>query len=100
MMAAVKDSSKNLTDAVEPAVFEVIWRCYKRGETDLLDGGVAPRTIANCLQADYDAVKRATHRLENQGYLVQLQGASPRNLGARSSFAPAALFDGGEQRGD
>jgi len=81
---------------IEPAVFEVCWRLYKRGETDLLDGGVASARIAEELEASHSAARSALQRLEQRGVVTARDGAAPESLRARRSFVPTALLEGGE----
>jgi len=83
---------------IERIVFEVCWRLYKRGETDLLDAGVPPHRIEKELHAHRRQIKRALLRLERKGVIVRLDGCDPECYRARTSFAPAALYDGGEMR--
>mgnify|MGYP002760829226 CR=1 FL=1 len=87
--------SKRPTE-LELGVFEVCWRRYKRGDRDLLDGGVAPRTIAHELDALVSSVSEICTRLRDEGILVELDGAAPTNYSHRRSLAPAALYEGGD----
>lgn len=81
--------------AFEAAVFETCWRRYQAGERDLLGGGVATCIIADRLDADWPKAARVLERLEREGVLVELHGATPTDLRARTSWAPVALHDGG-----
>ncbi len=83
---------------LELGVFEVVWRRYKRGERDLWEGGVAPRVVADDLDAKVSSVSEVCSRLRDEGILVELDGARPSDYGYRRSFAPVALYDGGDQR--
>ena len=100
MMSADMDSRDLVGRGPEkdPYVFETVWRLYKAGEHDLLDGGVAPIQVARELGIGRKAAVRSLERLCKQGVVVKLDGANPTDYAGRSSFAPAALYDGGEQR--
>lgn len=89
--------SKRPTE-LELEVFELVWRRYRQGETDLLDGGVAPRSVAQEFDATSGSVSDVCSRLRDDGIFVELDGADPETARWRRSFAPAALYDGGEQR--
>ncbi|WP_373190011.1 hypothetical protein [Halolamina sp.] len=80
----------------DPYVFEVCWRLYRRGERDLLDGGVAPIQVARELGIGRKAAVRSLNRLCDEGVAVKLDGAKPTNLAGRSSYAPVPLYNGGE----
>jgi len=96
-MSKVAESRERIRSSeIEPAVFEVCWRLYKRGETDLLDGGVASARIAEELGASHSAVRSALQRLEQRDAVTALDGAAPENFRARRSFVPTALLGGGE----
>jgi len=84
---------------VDCIVFELCWRLYRRGETDLLDAGVPPHRIEQELHAHQRQIKRALLRLERGGVVVRLDGCDPETYRARTSFAPTALVDvdGGER---
>jgi len=68
----------------------------QRGETDLLDGGVASARIAEELEASHSAARSALQRLEQRGVVTARDGAAPESLRARRSFVPTALLEGGE----
>ncbi len=96
-MSKVAESRERIRSSdIEPAVFEVCWRLYKRGEIDLLDGGVPSARIAEELEASHSAVRSALQRLEQRGVITALDGAAPENFRARRSFVPTALLEGGE----
>ncbi len=78
----------------DPYVFEVCWRLYRRGEHDLLDGGVAPIRIARELGIGRKAAVRSLERLRDDGVVVKLHGANPTDYSGRSSYAPQALLGG------
>ena len=82
---------------IEPEVFEVLWRLYRRGETDLLEGGVPTPVIARELGRTRTTAYGVLERLEQQGVVTKVDGAAPDNYRARLSWAPVALLDGGEQ---
>jgi hypothetical protein len=90
----------NRPTELELAVFELAWRCYRNGETDLLGGGVAPATIARETDSRRAEVSDVCRRLRDEGLFVAFDGANPENYRPRESFAPAALVedDGGEGR--
>ncbi len=98
MSSMSKKSWSNRGKALERAVFEVVWRRYKRGERDLCDGGVPPCAVAQELDAKVKSVSEVCSRLRDEGVFVELDGAAPSDLGARRSVAPAALYDGGDGR--
>lgn len=98
MSSMARNPWSNRPTDLELAVFEVIWRRYKRGERDLLDGGVAPRAIAQELDENTKSVSELCSRLRDEGVLVELDGAAPTDYRHRRSFAPAALYNGGDQR--
>lgn len=99
MSANVDSRDRRRGSRAEARVFETVWRHYQRGETDLLDGGVPLATVDRELQdVDREVIRKILERLANRGVLVRLDGANPYNFGSRQSFAPAALFDGGEQQ--
>jgi len=82
----------------DPYVFEACWRLYKRGETDLLEGGVSPTQIVFELRVGRKAVIRSLKRLCEEGVVVKLYGAKPTDYTGRASYAPVALHAGGEER--
>lgn len=95
-MSADVDISPDQIDRVfEGAVFETSWRCYQAGERYLLGGGVSTRTIADRLDAGCHRVWRTLSRLERDGVVVELHGATPTDLRARTNWAPVAIYDGG-----
>lgn len=99
-MSRAVDPSRHRPTELELAVVEVVWRRYRRDETDLLGGGVPPAAIADELGSTVGAVSELCTQLRDEGVLVQLEGANPENYRSRRSFAPAALVEdnGGEQR--
>lgn len=95
-MSADADIPTDQLDRVfEGNVFETCWRCYQAGERDLLGGGVSTRTITDRLDAGWHQVWRTLARLERDGVVVELHAATPTDLRARTSWAPAAIHDGG-----
>ena len=82
---------------IEPEVFEVLWRLYRSGETDLLDGGVTAYRIAREVDRNRTTVRGVLARLKKQGVVQPVDGAAPDNYRARRSWVPTALFDGGEE---
>ncbi len=100
MMAANVDSrDRRQGSCAEAHVFELCWRLYTRGEVDLLDAGVPVAAVEREVDnVSNDVVRKILDRLANRGVLVRLDGANPDNFRSRSSYAPAALYDGGEQR--
>lgn len=99
MSRAVNPWSNRPTE-LELAVFELAWRCYRNGDTDLLGGGVAPATIAQHVDSRRAEVSDVCRRLRDEGPFVEFDGVNPRNKRPRRSFAPAALVenDGDEGR--
>ncbi len=96
-MSKVASSRERIRSSkIEPPVFEACWRLYKRGETDLLDGGVPSARIAEEVDASHSAVRSALQRLEERDVVTARDGAAPENLRARRSFVPTALLEGGE----
>jgi len=93
----VRSPWSNRPTELELDVFELIWRRYKRDQTDLLEGGVPPRVVARELDAKVSSVSEICSRLRDEGVLIELDGAAPTDYGYRRSFAPAALYDGGER---
>lgn len=91
--------SNRATD-FELAVFEVIWRRYRRGETDLLEGAIPPAAVAREIGSTVGAVSEHCVRLRDEGVLVEVDGVDPERYHPRRSFAPAALVEdnGGEQQ--
>ena len=83
---------------IEPEVFETLWRLYRRGETDLLEGGVPTPRIGRELDRTRKTAYGVLERLEEQGVVRQVDGAAPDDYRARISWAPTALLDGGAQR--
>lgn len=99
-MSRAVDPWDNRPTDLELAVFEVIWRRYRRGETDLLEGGVPPAAVAREIGSTVGAVSEHCVRLRDEGVLVEVHGVDPERLNPRRSFVPAALVEdtGGEQR--
>lgn len=81
---------------IEPEVFEVLWRLHRRGETDLLEGGVPTPRIGRELGRTRKTTYKVLQRLEEQGVVRQVHGAAPDDYRARISWAPTALLDGGD----
>jgi len=96
-MSATHSRDRRRGSRSEARVVEVCWRLYRRGETDLLDGGVPTATIARRIEVSRGVARKILERLADQGVLVRLDGANPTNYRSRPSYAPAALYDGGEQ---
>lgn len=98
MSADIEDESLvGIGPEKDPLVFEVCWRLYRRGDHDILDGGVAPVQVARELSIGRKAAVRSLDRLREEGVVVKLHGANPTDYAGRTSYAPAALL-GGEQR--
>lgn len=88
--------SKRPSD-LELEVFETVWRRYKRGARDIWKGGVAPRDIADDIGGKVGSVSRVCDRLRDEDVFVELNGAKPAgDYAARRSYAPAALYEGGD----
>jgi len=81
---------------IEPEVFETLWRLYRRGERDLLEGGVPTTKLAAELGRTRDTTHDVLSRLQEQGVVERVEGANPDDYRARKSWAPTALLDGGE----
>ncbi|NHX37646.1 MULTISPECIES: hypothetical protein [Halolamina] len=96
MSKVARSRERIRSSEIEPAVFEVCWRLYKRDETDLLDGGVASARIAEELDATHSTTRSTLQRLQQRGVVTALDGAAPHDLRARQSFVPTALLEGGE----
>ena len=99
MMSAAHSRDRRRGSRAEARVFELCWRLYSREETDLLDAGVPVAAIEREIgDVNYGVIRKILDRLANRGVLVRLDGANPDTFRSRSSYAPAALYDGGEQR--
>jgi len=99
MSADMDSRDRRRGSRAEARVFEHCWRLYRREETDLLDAGVPLATIDREIDdVDRDVIRKILERLANRGVLVRLDGADPDTFRSRSSYAPAALFQGGERR--
>jgi len=95
-MSAVHDDPRGPPN-IEPEVFEALWRLYRHGECDLLNGGIPTRRVASHLGRTRKTVRGVLYRLEEQGVVSQIHGANPENYRARKSWAPTALLEGGEE---
>ncbi len=85
-------------DNIEPEVFEALWRLFRRGERDLLEGGVPASTLAGHLDRSRSTVDKVLCRLADQEIVCRVDGVAPDNYRARHSWAPAALLDRGDQQ--
>lgn len=74
-------------------ILDAVAAAIEDGETDILDDGVHPTTVADRL-----GIKRYTARehlvdLAEQGELREVYGADPETLRGRASFLPADSED-------
>jgi hypothetical protein len=90
-LARYREQHPKLWNRVEEAVDEDL--------SALLDAEVPVAVIEREIgDVNYGVIRKIPDRLANSGVLVRLDDANPDTFRSRSSYAPAALYDGGEQR--
>lgn len=65
---------------IEPEVFETLWQLYRRGERDLLKGGVLTIVDARAVDGERVTVNKVLRRLAEKGVVEYVHGAYPRRL--------------------
>lgn len=78
---------------LEPAVFEAIWRMYKRGERDYMGGGVAPADAAEAVGTTRKTASEMCVALRDAGAVVPVDGADPDSYTPRRSFVPTPMYE-------
>lgn len=94
-MSLSKRPAAVASGSLEVRAFEACWRLFQAGETDLLEGGVAPRRVAREVDSVAGAVQSVFHDLYEQGLLEQRHGLDPETRTPRTSYAPVALVEDG-----
>lgn len=78
-----------VTDEV---VVEAVRSAHEEGDTDLLDGGVAPGTAADRLGIAKGTAQKRMADLTREGDLVRVDGLSPDG-NPRKSYLPAEAYE-------
>lgn len=68
------------------AYTDAVATLYERGETDLLEGGVRPETVADEFGVAADTARHKLLILRKRGHLEEIWGVGPN--GPRKGFKP------------
>jgi predicted ArsR family transcriptional regulator len=75
------------------AIVEAVRDAYQDDRTDLLEGGVPCRVLADELGMEMAGMRDRLVELVEEGRLVKVRGATPDNYRPRVSYLPADALD-------
>lgn len=77
-------------------IIEAVREAFQEGETDLVDGGVHPSTVADRVDIETSTAHHRCRELAADGELVKCRGADPETWRVRTSYVLPSQEDADE----